>query len=294
MGRGAYHSSRAEFLSDEAILKYNRNGGCFVTTKKAIAFVVFALGSLAAVILVMYYYGPNRGEKIIHESNDIEKLINDTISEEVASQTELRLPKNVHPTHYRLWIHPLLDENSDKNFTFTGTVKIQINCTGGTNKIVLHWDDLNITETDVRVYTTRQVEIDSEAQPSETHNMTKRDIQNPTILESKKDDEFPTTEQDDTTTLQTEPLFEATTEMDTTPPIIEVTTQKILVKSEVVALPVEEILKDDKNTKLTIIMKNILNQGSTYTVDIKFAGLILDNLVGLYKTHYVDAYGTPK
>nr|CAI5863764.1 unnamed protein product [Callosobruchus analis] len=292
MGRGAYHSSRAEFLSDEAILKYNRNGGCFVTTKKAIAFVVFALGSLAAVILVMYFYGPNRGEKIVHETNDIEKLINDTISEEEVSQTDLRLPKNVHPTHYRLWIYPFLDENSDRNFTFTGIVKIQINCTEPTNKIVLHWDDLNITETGVRVYTTRQVEIDSEPQHSDSQNdVKKRDIQNPTLLESNRDETlFTTTEQADATTLETEALFEE----DTTPPIIEVTTQKILVKSEVVALPVEEILKDDKNTKLTIVMKNILNEGSTYTVDIKFAGLILDNLVGLYKTHYVDAYGAPK
>ncbi|VEN54290.1 unnamed protein product [Callosobruchus maculatus] len=41
-------------------------------------------------------------------------------------------------------------------------------------------------------------------------------------------------------------------------------------------------------------MKNILNEGSTYTVDIKFSGLILDNLVGLYRTHYVDAYGASK
>lgn len=63
MGRGGYHSSRAEFLSDEAILKYNRNGGCFVTTKKAIAFVIFALASLLAVVLLMYFYGPNRHEQ---------------------------------------------------------------------------------------------------------------------------------------------------------------------------------------------------------------------------------------
>lgn len=60
MGSGGYHSSRAEFLSDEAILKYNRNGGCFVTTKKAIAFVVFALTSLLIVVLLMYFYGPTR------------------------------------------------------------------------------------------------------------------------------------------------------------------------------------------------------------------------------------------
>lgn len=54
-------SSRAEFITDDTIndgLRYSRNGGCFVTTKKAIAFVVLALASLCIVIVLMYYYGP--------------------------------------------------------------------------------------------------------------------------------------------------------------------------------------------------------------------------------------------
>lgn len=71
MGRGGYHSSRAEFLSDEAILKYNRNGGCFVTTKKAIAFVVFALGSLLLVVLLMYFYGPTRESERVSSNSSV-------------------------------------------------------------------------------------------------------------------------------------------------------------------------------------------------------------------------------
>lgn len=72
MGRGGagYHSSRAEFLSDDTLndnLKYSRNGGCFVTTKKAIAFVIFAVLSLLSVAMLMYYYGPNRQFETVSE-----------------------------------------------------------------------------------------------------------------------------------------------------------------------------------------------------------------------------------
>lgn len=71
-GGAGYHSSRAEFLSDDTLndnLKYSRNGGCFVTTKKAIAFVIFAVLSLLFVAMLMYYYGPN--QKIQTVSSDL-------------------------------------------------------------------------------------------------------------------------------------------------------------------------------------------------------------------------------
>lgn len=94
--------------------------------------------------------------QVIKESNDIEKLINETLSEKIPRE-ELRLPKSLFPTHYRLWIHPILDENADNNFTFTGTVEIEINCTSNTNKIILHWDELNITDSDIKIYTIVEV-----------------------------------------------------------------------------------------------------------------------------------------
>lgn len=96
--------------------------------------------------------------QVIKESNDIEKLINDSLSEKIPRE-ELRLPKSLFPTHYRLWIHPILDEDAANNFTFTGRVEIQINATSNTNKIILHWDELNITDSDIKIYTLLEVWI---------------------------------------------------------------------------------------------------------------------------------------
>lgn len=61
MGRGGVGSTRSEFLAEESIddIRYHRNGGCFVTTKRAIAFVLIAVFSLLLVIVLMYYYGPS-------------------------------------------------------------------------------------------------------------------------------------------------------------------------------------------------------------------------------------------
>lgn len=83
-------------------------------------------------------------------------MINDTLSEKIPRE-ELRLPKSLFPVHYRLWIHPLLDEYSPDNFTFSGKVEIQINCTSNTNKIILHWDELNITDSNIKIYTMVEV-----------------------------------------------------------------------------------------------------------------------------------------
>ncbi|XP_072390578.1 aminopeptidase N-like isoform X1 [Diabrotica undecimpunctata] len=293
MGRGGYHSNRAEFLSDEAILKYSRNGGCFVTTKKAIGFVVFALISLLIVVLLMYYYGPTKtSEKIIKESNDIEKLINDTINEE-ATKEALRLPKTLYPLHYRLWVHPVLDEHSEKNFTFTGRVIIEVNCIEDTNKIIFHADDLNISESDIKVYTTKQVEVTTELPTGNTtaHNISRRDA----------DDAETTTETATTMTDTTLPAEEdiTTTEMVTDPTdastiITEPVTEKIVYRTENIPLRVLTLEMDEINFKIKISLAEVLESGKTYMVEIKFAGEIIENLIGLYKTSYIDSLGSTK
>ncbi|XP_057665705.1 aminopeptidase N-like [Diorhabda carinulata] len=292
MGRGSYHSNRAEFLSDEAILKYSRNGGCFVTTKKAIGFVVFALISLLIVILIMYYYGPTKtNETIIKESNDIEKLINDTINEEKSKET-IRLPKSLYPQFYRLWIHPILDENSDRNFTFSGRVIIEINCVEDTNKIILHMDDLDISESDIQVYTTRQVEITTESQISNNppnHNVSRREVDDVETVEET----LTTTEIIQTTILEeTESLLPSTTlPPDPTTNSTEPSTEKITYRTENIPLHIITVEKDDVNFKLKIHLAQVMENGKTYMVEIKFSGQILENLIGLYKTSYVDTEG---
>lgn len=280
-GSAGPFSSRAEFISDDTIndgLKYTRNGGCFVTTKKAIAFVVLAVVSLLTVIILMYYYGPNTKLEMFQTEvvNDIEQLLNQTINEEV-SKEDLRLPDHVHPIHYRLKLHPILDEPSEDNFTFTGQVKIMINCTSSTNKIVLNWDEeLEIVDSNIKVVTIKQEEIQTQ---NISHNITRREVEdsegtNGGLLMS--DDDVLTTTEDP----------EMTTE-----PILEPTTEKILVTSELVQLKIHEILRDLTNYKLIIILQESLSSGETYTVDIKFSGNITNNLVGLYKTSYTDLAG---
>lgn len=265
-------SSRTEFISDDTIndgLRYSRNGGCFVTTKKAIAFVVFALTSLCIVIILMYYYGPNtRLPMFQRESNDIEELLNETINEDI-SKVDLRLPTHVFPVHYKLKMHPILDEPRADNFTFQGHVKIMINCTSSTNKIVLNWDEeLNFNDQDVKVLT-----LKPKSQNLTSHNITRREI---------IDEEDVTTESSD------EEEVLVTTEL---PEPTEVISQKAVVAQEVRPLEIFEVIRDVPNLKLTIALNERLYKDQIYTIDIKFTGNITNNLVGFYRTSYTDLEG---
>ncbi|CAG9772406.1 unnamed protein product [Ceutorhynchus assimilis] len=274
-------SSRAEFISDDTIndgLRYTRNGGCFVTTKKAITFVVVALASLCVVIVLMYYYGPSTKLQMLRpEVNDLEQLLNETINEEVA-QEDVRLPIHIHPIHYRLKLHPLLDEPSDDNFTFTGQVKIVINCTTSTDKIVLNWDEeLNILDSDIKVVTVKQEEVHEK-----NHTVAKREI-----LDSEDVENGAILAEDDI-------MVDTTEEMATTEIVTEPVTERILITSELHPLAIHEVIRDPLNLKIIIILKDRLFNGETYTVDIKFSGNITNNLVGLYRTSYTDLSGNVK
>lgn len=279
MGKGGtgFHSSRAEFLTDDALndsLKYSRNGGCFVTTKKMIFFVVFALISLAAVVIFMYYYGPNRRYyQYLNETVDIETLLNETVNEEV-QEVELRLPDAVHPVNYRLWIHPILDEPNENNFTFTGRVKILINCTRMTNKIVLHYDDLNITEADVNIWTNHIAVLPLDPKEN-TENRKKRDVDDDNIIPDVTDSFDNDTE---STTLPLEVNDPTTSETPVAP-------SKMLIM---------DVNFDPDNFKFTITTRVLLEPSETYIIDINFRGDIINNLVGLYKTSYTDPDGNTR
>ncbi|XP_066246171.1 aminopeptidase N-like [Euwallacea similis] len=263
-------SSRTEFISDETLndgLRYSRNGGCFVTTKKAIAFVVIALASLCVVIVLMYYYGPNtRLQMLQREVNDIEALLNETINEEISTEN-LRLPSYLHPIHYKLMVHPILDEARDDNFTFTALVKITLNCTVSTNKIILNWDEeLFINDSDIKVFTIKH----EEAHGNETgHNVTRREVED-------EDESVSTMEESG-----------STTEMVPT----EVVPEKVSISSELKVLEVHEVVRDAPNSKLTIMLKDRLFKKHVYTVEIKVSGNITSNLVGFYRTSYTDLTG---
>lgn len=128
---------------------------------------------------------------------------------------------------------------------------------------------------------------------NEPHNITKRDIQNPLVISSKiessttqstfRPSEISLTDSDwETTTME----WETTTD----PPAENIDTKK----PKKVALPIQEIKRDQKNYRLFIKMKNRLEKGKSYTIDVEFSGVILNNLIGLYKTSYVDLEGNTK
>lgn len=175
--------------------------------------------------------------------------------------------------HYRLRIHPILDEPSPNNFTFTGQVKILVHCHSVTNKIVLNVDDLNVTDSQVRVTTTETTTLRSESLIQEEY--VEDDPWNngtDTVSAGNNKSEIDDTENVDGTNNGT----------------------GVVVRFNTVKVLVNEVSKDEDNYKLTIYTGSPLKSGHNYTVEIEFSGQILNNLIGLYKTSYVDLSGRKK
>lgn len=142
-------------------------------------------------------------------------------------------------------------------------MKILINCTKPTNKIVLNWDDLNITESDVKLTTTQLIN------PHEANDTV--DVR---LLKSDESENV-----------------EYNTENITT---VTTTEEPIVIETKIIPMLVQDIVFDEENFKMNIISRNLLEAGHTYTIDIKFKGVIENNLVGLYKTKYVDLQGNTR
>lgn len=71
-------------------------------------------------------------------------------------------------------------------------------------------------------------------------------------------------------------------------------TEEVLIAVETVPLLIQEVYSQKDNYKLVIVTHNLLESGHNYTVDIKFAGNISNNLVGFYRTSYNDLDGTKR
>ncbi|XP_025830380.1 aminopeptidase N-like [Agrilus planipennis] len=182
----AVTTSRSEFLPAEGENnEYERQGGCFVTTKRALLLVFLAIACFIVLALLMYYYGPNskENEAVSSEKPDIENLINKSI--ESVTSDSLRLPSHVYPTFYKLRIQPYLkEEEPEKNFTFVGKVIIGIRCTKRTKTIVMNAGNIQIGHSDVRVYT-KKILIKSLSQVKEApSNMTTQEQQQENISDS--------------------------------------------------------------------------------------------------------------
>lgn len=62
------HCNRTEFVPSERLnggeyaLEYTREGGWFVTTKKALFLAFLAVSAIVVAVALMYFYGPSGGD----------------------------------------------------------------------------------------------------------------------------------------------------------------------------------------------------------------------------------------
>ena len=73
---------------------------------------------------------------------------------EVFPWPDIRLPPNVHPVHYELFLHPNLT-----TFAMTGSVEILLTVDRETNFFVVHSKDLNVSEVTVFTVTGKPIEV---------------------------------------------------------------------------------------------------------------------------------------
>lgn len=96
--------------------------------------------------------------KLFKANESIDEIVEE-ISKSASTQTKNDSEKsnlksvisnNVNPLYYRLKIHPYLNDNSDKKFSFEGHVTIVFQITGSPTKtIILNAKNLDIPDTDV-------------------------------------------------------------------------------------------------------------------------------------------------
>lgn len=58
---------------------------------------------------------------------------------------DIRLPKALKPIHYILKVTPHMYGSDPSKFTFSGHVKIEMNCSEPTTNVTLHINQLNVS-----------------------------------------------------------------------------------------------------------------------------------------------------
>ncbi|XP_041367071.1 aminopeptidase N-like [Gigantopelta aegis] len=74
-----------------------------------------------------------------------------TAKPESSDVIDYRLPTSLTPVHYDIELFPNIYSSNPKNFTFSGTVVIEIKVLNSTRTITLHADAFNITETSMQL-----------------------------------------------------------------------------------------------------------------------------------------------
>ncbi|KAK5649364.1 hypothetical protein RI129_000393 [Pyrocoelia pectoralis] len=284
MGRNStdFNNRRSEFISESDQEGEPRGSGCFVSTKKAIIFAIVAILSLVAVGATIYFYGQkadNQSNK--NNTNDLETLLNETLNKQ--DFEDFRLSRTIYPLHYRLRIHPFLEEPNINNFTFNGEVTIVIHCSEPTNSIILHADELRIFEDQVTVTTTKDVPINAVSELSPEFF--------PEIISLAENDKKrnKTSKSNDS-----EISFETTATNTSSNDQIKNNGIFIYHAPEVIHLEIENIEEVKDMSRYIIHLVTELEAGKNYTVNLQFSGMISNNLLGLYRTKYLSPDGSTR
>ncbi|CAH0725361.1 unnamed protein product, partial [Brenthis ino] len=259
-------TSRQQFLAyeshNEENIQYGRKGGIFISTCICIGFIIFAVLIAVLVGLIVFYI---TYFKISQKSAD---FWDDTepFAQTGSPSPDLRLPPYVVPSFYRLKIKADLE-----NSTFNGDVYITIKATKKVQEIVLHSKNLNITNT---VTLTEQIYENVET----LHTKRFKREKNSTIYENANITEQNVTDNNLNETENTTFLPVETTTTSLNTQVSHSNVRNIKIKSMVFST----------GDRLILSLGSPLTPNVDYTLQISFAGQILNALTGFYKSSYTE------
>lgn len=248
------------------------------------------------------------------DTNDIEKLLNDSLKD--LSEKDFRLSPHIYPLHYKLRVHPILDEQTSDNFTFTGSVEIKIQCNIQTKQIVLHANELDIKDESVSVITTKTLAKRASPENTEDKGIDTNSstalppaekittVAGVTPLNTTKQAVNQTSAPEISVSSTTPKNFNFSEESTHKPNVTLATTVAYTetpksLASTSTTLKIEELQVkkteiNKRNFKYTIKLSEPISPGTNYTIRIQFSGKIDRNLKGLYRTSYKDQTGNTR
>lgn len=141
----------------KANVHYHKNVGMCNPRLFAIFLTLFiAIGAVSIIMFSTFYYGAEKEQEIFKRALSwltTDKAGSDGSAENFPYQN-IRLPKDIVPLNYKLYMEP--DFNT---FHFKGRTTIEIRCLSPTNHIILHAKKLEFTNYAVRDEENNEIEV---------------------------------------------------------------------------------------------------------------------------------------
>ncbi|XP_058791213.1 aminopeptidase N [Phymastichus coffea] len=133
---------------DDRTTSFGRKRGCTITRCGGLGLALCFLGALVLTGLLVYHFAPcvDQNDTQFRVGDDVTAMFRSGRNFKAKSKSDkldVRLPKSVLPDSYEIRLVPFIWPG---NFTFNGEVKIVMNVTEDTRKIMLHAVDMTIDE----------------------------------------------------------------------------------------------------------------------------------------------------